>query len=167
MLELLIIIFIIYPLLQRIFGKKKADIKKAPPAQRQEDNAGFEQEWEDSLKELEELFGGKRSEPEPPKPPAPVEVKTDAPPPIQRTETRKEYSRNEGELERQRRLAAFTPLESDDLSSSPLYSIGDVAEKNEMAEEYPALRQLSDPKTLAESIIIKEILDKPLALRHR
>lgn len=176
--EYLIIAFVIYSILKGIFGNDKKKREQLKQQQQRESSFDYEEDvvtqdaptdWETAMKELESIFSG---EPEPEKP-KPVKepiatVKTQEPP-----EQKPKEPGYETEMDRQRRLASFTPGDTDLIDellsdeTNPIFGAASLTASEGLPELKPAshLENLKSAKSLANAYITKEILDRPKALR--
>ncbi len=190
-METLIILFIIYSLFQWLFSDNKNKKKRQQRKQQQQQSGASQQEqeapqsWEEAMKELESIFSGEPSKPEP-KP----EPKTE---PFQAERTSNQKRQTVTSDAKARESFSDDPF-SDDLttrrrgitetgdsileqleadSKNPIYS-GNARSSDldygkaggvSIGEAKTILEEINTPESARRAIIMKEILDKPRARR--
>ncbi len=152
-----------------IFGKKKPkrEQRRRRPEADTEQRTGVEDDWDKTMKELERIFSGEPEE---------EIVVVDEPKQevfSPRQETQPAYqSPNNSELERQQKLAGYASdkkrktmdkLEID--SSNPIYADG-ITSVQEKHSEIDVAASLSEPTSIVQAIVLKEVLDKPKSMRR-
>ncbi|MEX0778383.1 MAG: hypothetical protein WD491_14345 [Balneolales bacterium] len=189
-LEILIILFLIFPFIKRIIDGMKQREQQSPEDQQQQKTGGDEpnpweapddyswgepeqkQEkpkpggsWDDTLQELEDLFAGRPSHREKEKP-------VPAPKPEPATHTASRSVSSEAATKNQKPEA---PIGSVDASSdlvnteNPIYKSLDVAPEVIAIEETKIRdysKDLHEPGALRHAFVLKEILDTPSSLRR-
>lgn len=161
--EIVLLLFFLFSL----YRKHQNDKKKREKLLQQEpsfDTHGSQEKgelnWEEAMKELESIFSGEPFEQKRPEP-KPIEV-TSAP-----VSTPQYSSASEAaEMERQRRLASIAERNkqrSDELSTLQLSASSSAGRQQ---EETNYVHLLESPQEIRNAIILKEILDKPKALRR-
>lgn len=194
--QILILLFILYPLLQKLFGggKKPGNTRRTDQTTAGEQEQNYRREptrsagtesWEDALRELESIFTGETTR----KPPAPEPVKqsesipsaTSGRPQDKRFErTGTAATAESPQLRRQRELqerfekTKKTGSVLDDIADedNPIFqSIDDGAivedEERDYSEDTRKYLGLDDTRELQRHVILKEILDKPLSKRNQ
>ncbi len=190
--EILLLLFILWPLIQRFLEKNKP--KQGQP-QNDDHYDEFEQpgsvsregrpepqNWQEAMQELEMIFSGQTpptTVPANPKPKA-----TPEPRPHSSTNTRLGSSSLDARASvRNEKLASRATLvrgatekhESDEMiqelleSSNPIYKSLNVApeiEDDKKKIQYSVFTDIRDAKRLREFYVMKEILDKPIARRR-
>lgn len=174
-IEILILIFVVYTILNKLFGgdqKKKEELKRRQQRQPVEVEAEAEQDgatdWEQAMKELESIFSGEPVEQKPKTQPKPEPV------PVQQSSSAANENPFSTEMERQRKLADFSKSrrKSSDVASSidesnPIYGAAAIttpdAKTTKQGTDY--FEVFRNPDTLVKAIVIKEVLDRPKSLR--
>ena len=194
--QILILLFILYPLLQKLFGgrKKPGNNRRADQTTAGEQEQRYKREpkrsagtetWEDALRELESIFTGETTR----KPPAPEPLKQSESIPsthsgrpqdkrFERTGTA--ATAESPQLRRQRELQArFEKTKKtgsllDDIADedNPIFQSVDGGaivedEERDYSEDTRKYLGLDDTRELQRHVILKEILDKPLSKRNR
>jgi hypothetical protein len=191
--QILILLFILYPLLQKLFGggKKTANTRQPRQTTSGEPRDRYEREpsqtgtdsWDDALRELEGIFTGETTR----KPPAPepAEQPVTTPSTRSRTSTGNQPVRKGSpvpkespQLRRQRELQERfeKTLKSDSIldefadEDNPIYQPLDEGaivedEDRDYSEDTRKYLGLDDTRELQRHMIVKEILDKPLSKR--
>lgn len=167
-IEILILIFVVYTILNKLFGgdqKKKEELKRRQ--QRQPVEVEAEQdgatEWEQAMKELESIFSGEPVEQKP-------NPETVA---VQQPSSSATENAVSSEMERQRRLADFSESRKiPDIAASldesnPIYGAAALTTPGTGVthEGTDYVEVFRNRDTLVKAIVIKEVLDRPKALR--
>ena len=191
--QILILLFILYPLLQKLFGggKKPANNRQPRQTTSGEPRDRYEREpsrtatdsWDDALRELEGIFTGETTRTPPV--PEPAEQPATTPSSRSRTSTGNQpvrkgspAPRESVQLRRQRELQERfeKTLKSDSIfdemsdEDNPIYQPLDEGaivedEDRDYSEDTRKYLGLDDARELQRHMIVKEILDKPLSKR--
>ncbi|MFU8860265.1 MAG: hypothetical protein ACNA8K_07560 [Cyclonatronaceae bacterium] len=194
--QILILLFILYPLLQKLFGggKKPADNRRADQSTTVDRGQGYQREpsrsagtesWEDALRELESIFTGETTR----RPPAPEPVQQPESTPFNRSGKSVDKSVDQSgrpavaespQLRRQRELQeryektrkSGSLLDEIADEDNPIFQSIDGGavvedEDRDYSEDTRKYLGLDDTRELQRHIILKEILDKPLSKREQ
>lgn len=193
--QILILLFILYPLLQKLFGggKKPANKRQADRTSTGQKPGRIDREsarsagtdsWDDALRELESIFTGQTISRTPSSDPEPAKPQDALPTTRSRTASggqpvRKGSLQAESiQLKRQRELQERfeKTKKSDSLfeeiidEDNPIYQPLDEGavvedEENDYSEDTRKYLGLDNPRELQRHFVVKEILDKPLSRR--
>jgi hypothetical protein len=193
--QVLILLFILYPLLKKLFGGGKKPANNRQPRQTTpgEQRDHYEREpsrtatdsWDDALRELESIFTGETARTPPAPEPEPEAPPATAPTSRSRTSTGNQpvrkgspVPRESVQLRRQRELQERfeKTLKSDSIfdemsdEDNPIYQPLDEGaivedEDRDYSEDTRKYLGLDDTRELQRHMIVKEILDKPLSKR--
>lgn len=192
--QILILLFILFPILQKLFGGgKKKDPNQRPhrtptgghrePWEEEPETAKSSDSWDDALRELESIFTGETTR-ETPKPDTQTKSEPVKKPEAVRTEPAGRSQTRPGaestQLRRQRELqerfdkskrknSILDEIADED---NPIYqSIEEAAvvddDESMYSEQTRSFLGLDNPEELRRHIMLKEILDKPLSKRKR
>jgi hypothetical protein len=167
-IEILIIIFVIYSILNRFFGndkKKKEELRRRKQQQATQPEEEEATDWEQAMKELETIFSGEPVQPEP--------VQTPEPAAVQESASTSSENAMAKEMERQRELADFSrkksSLDAPPImdENNPIYGAAAITTPDSSVEKKGTdyVSVFRNPDTLVKAIVIKEILDRPKSLR--
>jgi hypothetical protein len=189
--EILVLIFLLWPLIQRFLGKQKdpeqqddflesdeIDYNLPPPI----DDREPPKNWQEAMQELEMIFTGQVPESKVP-PAEPVQAPAPSPATITRNA---DFKRSSEKLRTTRSLSESSvyttsskhksrEFKSDELvdelmmSDNAIYQSLDKEVTIEDGMNLPSYSVFSDvrnPERLREFFVIKEILDKPVSRRH-
>lgn len=155
--QLLVLLFFLLPLIERFFGnKKRRDAERAEPEEVDIDEGLPEMTWEETLERLETVLKGQHSPepaPEPQFEPVPAHAPTRP-----KTRARALEAAVGPEF---RSLAPKSPMTEEERQK--LYSQFEVVD--DTRDE--ALQIRLDRRHLRESVVLNEILMRPVALRRR
>ncbi len=183
-METLIILFIIYSLFQWLFGdsknKKKQQQRKQQQARSQRETGQEEQQpqsWEEAMKELESIFTGESSKPEP-KPREQQTQRSQSQPLVSDEKARESFSADPFSDDLTTRKKGMTKSESDNIlkeleqdSDNPIFSgrasstegIYGKPDGVSRGEAALILENINEPGSARRAIMMKEIFDKPRA----
>lgn len=184
-LEILIILFLVFPFIKRIIDGMKEQGEKLPedpqrqreehnpwespddyswgePPEQQQEKPRSGGSWDDALQELEDLFAGQPSQRKKEKP-AP------APKPEPATQTRSKSTDREADSWKQQAPIGSVDASSDLMNTeNPIYKSLDEAPEvvsgETKARDYS--QDLHEPGALRHTFVLKEILDTPSSLRR-
>lgn len=195
LIHILILLFILYPLLQKLLGggtekgknqrphrtptgQHREPWQKAPDTEKSSDN------WDDALRELESIFTGETTRktpetdydfrPEPVKKPEPVRdsgpVRRSQPAPASESpQLRRQRELQERFEKVQRKDSILDEIADED---NPIYQSFDEAaivedEEGDYSGQTRSFLGLDNIRELQRHLMLKEILDKPLSKRRR
>lgn len=152
--QLLVLLFFLLPLIERFFGKKKGQNQQRPEPEEIDIEEDLpEMTWEETLERLETVLKGEaqapKAEPEPQ--PVPIHAPTRGRPRALEAAVGPEF----------KSLVPKSPMTEEERQR--LYSLFEVVD--DAAEEAVQIRL--DRRHLRESIVLNEILSRPVALRRR
>jgi hypothetical protein len=190
--QILILLFILFPILQKLFGGgKKNDPRphrrptgeQREPWQQEPESAGNSESWDDALRELESIFTGEttretpkadqQTKSEPVKKPEAVRTepagRTQTPPAAESIQLRRQRELQE-RFDKTRRTDSILDEIADE--DNPIFqSIDEGAvvddDEGQYSEQTINYLGLNDTRELQRHVMLKEILDKPLSKRKR
>lgn len=184
--EILVLLFLLWPMIQRFLGKQKnpehqddflesdeIDYNLPPPIEDRE----APKNWQEAMQELEMIFSGQTPEPKAPPVEAPEPVKITRNADFKRSAEplRASRSLSESPVHRTSSTHKSREFKSDELvdelmeSDNAIYQSLDKEVTIEDGMDNPTYSVFSDvrnPERLREFFVIKEILDKPVSRRH-
>ncbi len=167
--EILALIFILWPLIQRFLDKSKKR-----QGSEQIDDSGLEgytgnvpnperEEWERAMRELESIFTGE-----------PVREPVKQSPPVQETRVsmakeppKQVHSFYEERAQRTRNQGEFVQHTTKKSSSDAIYKSLDeeIEVEDNSVTSYSIYTDIQDPQKIREFYVMKEVLDKPRSKR--
>lgn len=193
--QILILLFILYPLLKKIFGGGEKPTNKRQPDRtatgqqqgrfdRDPAQSAGNDSWDDALRELESIFTGQTTsrtqvpDPEPAKPqdarPTTRSKTTSGGQPVRKGSVQSESIQLKRQRELQERFEKTQKSDSlfDEIidEDNPIYQPLDEGavvedEDNDYSEDTRKYLGLDNPRELQRHFVVKEILDKPLSRR--
>lgn len=162
--EILALIFILWPLIQRFLDKNK---KQSGADGLTDGDRGFpenaqspeREEWERAMRELESIFTGEPVKQTPSKQEVPVSVAKEAPKQV--------HSFHEERTQRVRAQNEFIQHTPNALTSEAIYkSIDKEIEVEDSSQtSHTIFNDIQDPQKIREFYVMKEVLDKPRSKR--
>jgi len=162
--EILALIFILWPLIQRFLDKNK---KQTGSDEMAEGVEGYpesaqtpeREEWERAMRELESIFTGEPAKQSPPNQEVTISAAKEAPKQV--------HSFHEERTQRVKAHNEFLQNTQNALSSNAIYkSLDEEIEVEDPSQtSYTIFSDIQDPQKIREFYVMKEVLDKPRSKR--
>lgn len=162
--EILALIFILWPLIQRFLDKNK---KQTGSDEMPEGVEGYpesvqnpeREEWERAMRELESIFTGEPVKQSPPNQEVTISVAKEAPKQV--------HSFHEERTQRVKAQNEFLQHTPNALSSAAIYkSLDEEIEVEDPSQtSHTIFNDIQDPQKIREFYVMKEVLDKPRSKR--